>query len=215
MHICDYSHGIHLIFQLILLLVLALEMKEMLKMAKKKQNKEKSTYIHEKRVNIRLTGFDLANYQMCGVGSTDVFRSGLYDISDENKKKKSAQEIKLKSQILKLNNEIIEDEMRLRANKLLLAELMKELNQIKGFTDKKRKYLIQSIKKEYFDFIDDEKYENCGLSDFYTIKRTDIDIYAMKVGIDYEQAVDVFDSYLKDEFEKQSVLENMKLSENE
>lgn len=194
------------------MVVLASKMKEMLKMAKNNKNKEKSTYKHEKRVNIRLSGYDLTNYQMCGVGSTDVFRSGLYD---ENRKKKSPQEIKLKSQILKVNNDIIEDEMRLRANKLLLADLIEELNQIKGFTDKKRKYLIQSIKKEYFAFIDDEKYVDCDLSEFYSIKRTDIEITAMEVGIDYEQAVDVFDSYLKDEFEKQSVLEHMKLSENE
>ena len=187
-------------------------MKEMLKMAKNNKNKKESINKHEKRINIRLTGFDLTNYQMCGFGSTDVFRSGLYD---ENRKKKSAQEIMLKSQILRLNNQIMEDEMRVRANKLLVSELIKELNNLKGFTEKKRKYLIQTIKKEYFAFIDDERYVDCDLSDFYTIKRDDIEICAMKVGIEYEQAVDVFDSYLKDEFEKQSVLEHMKLSENE
>ena len=188
-------------------------MKEMLKMAKKKQNKEKQVKKYEKRINIRLTGFDLANYQMCDVGSTDVFRSGLYD--EKNRKKKSAQEIKLKSQIMRVQNQIMEDELRVKANKLLLSELLSELNNLKGFTEKKRKYLIKSIKEVYFEFIDDEKYEDCDLSDFYEIKKTDIQIYAMKVGIEYEQAVDVFDSYLKDEFEKQSVLENMKLGEKE
>ena len=195
-----------------LLLVLASEMKEMLKMAKNNKNNKESIKKHEKRINIRLTGFDLVNYQMCGVGSTDVFRSGLYD---EDRKNKSTQEIILKSQILRLNNQIMEDEMRVKANKLLVSELIKELNNIKGFTEKKRKYLIKSIKDVYFEFLEDEKYVDCDLSDFYTIKRDDIEIYAMKVGIEYEQAVDVFDSYLENEVAKQSVLEHMKLSENE
>lgn len=175
------------------------------------KNKEKSIKKLEKRINIRLTGFDLTNYQMCGVGSTDIFRSGLYD--ETNRKKKSKEEIKLKSQIMRIQNQIIEDELRVKANKLLLKELLGELNNLKGFTEKKRKYLIKSIKDVYFEFLEDEKYADCDLSDFYEVKKTDIEIYAMKVGIEYEQAVDVFDSYLENEVAKQSVLENMKIGE--
>ena len=166
----------------------------------------------EKRINLRLTGMDLCNYELCGVGSTDIFRSGLYD---ENRKNKSKQEILLKSQILRVQNEILEDEMRIRANKLLLDELLNDLKNVKGFTESKRNKFINRMKNEYYDFINDERYSNCDLNDFYRIRKDAISIYAMKVGIDYEFAIDVFESYLEDEVAKQNVLMNTKSSEKE
>lgn len=183
----------------------------MLEMAKKNK-KEKETIRHEKQISMRLFGTDLAVYQANNTKPKDVFRSGLYD---ENRKKKSPQQIKLLSEIFVVNNRIMENELKVRADKLLLNELRKEYNNIIGFNESKRNQLIKAIKKEYYDFIEDEKYADCDLSDFYTIRRDAISISAMRVGIEYEDAIDVFDSYLEDEVAKQSILENTRTSEFE
>ena len=180
-------------------------------MAKKKQNKKEKANT-EQRVNLRLTGIESTNFLMCGTGGTDVFRCGLYD---EQRKVKPTKEIELKSKILHVQNKIIEHKLEVKANELLLNDLFNELKQVKGFTETKRKKLIKSMKKEYFDFIDDERYAECDLSDFYYIKKDKISIYAMRCGIDYEYAVEVFDNYLEDEVAKQNILENERLSENQ
>ena len=184
----------------------------MLNMAKKNEKEKTMKTRKEKQIHIRINGTDLSSYQACGTNPKNVFRSGLYD---ESRNKKSAREIELKSQIFLVNNRMEDYKLKLMADELLLKKLLKELRHVKGFTENKRKQLIKSIKKEYFDFIEDEKYSNCDLTDFYEIRKDAISIYAMRVGIDYEHAVDVFDSYLEDEVAKQSALENTRIIEYE
>lgn len=183
----------------------------MLKMAKKEKEKELEQRC-EKQVNIRLFGTDLSSFQSSKSNPKDIFRSGLYD---ENRKRKSDEVIKLQSQIHIVNNRMTDYKLKLQADELLMKELLAKLKKAQGFTENKKQQLIKAIKKEYYDFIEYEKYSDCGISDFYNIRKDAISIYAMRVGIDYEQAVDVFDEYLDNEVAKQSVLENTRISEHE
>ena len=182
-------------------------------MAKKKKEKEMKTR-HEKQVNIRLFGADLSSFQACGTNPKDVFRCGLYD---ENRKKQSQREIELKSQIFLVNNRIIDNQLRIQADMLLLKELQKELQEVKGFSAEKRHWLISNIEKELNDFIEDERYDEDVRNDlnmFYSVRRDAISLKAIKVGKTYEQAVEIFDKYLA-EIEQSSVLENTRTSEHE
>lgn len=180
-------------------------------MAKKDKEKEMKKR-NEKQIGLRLTGTDLAVNQSIGAKPKDVYRSGLYD---EQRKKKSKEVIEIQSKIFMVNNRMIDNKLKIQADELLLKELYKDLRKAQGFNESKRNKLIRAIKKEYYAFIENEKYADYGLSDFYEIERNAISIYAMRVGIDYEQAVDVFDKYLEDEVAKQSVLENTKTCEHE
>lgn len=186
---------------------------EMLKMAKK--NKEKQLkQRHEKQVNIRLFGADLSNYQACGTNPKDVFRSGLYD---ENRKKQSKREIELKSQIFLVNNRIIDNKLKIQADKLLLKELNKQLLEVQGFSEDKKQWLLSKIEDGFQEFIEDERYDEdvrMDLKQFYAINRDYISNRALQVGKTYEQAVELFDEYLE-EMEQQSVLENTRSSEHE
>jgi len=182
-------------------------------MAKKKKEKELKKR-HEKQINIRLFGADLSNYQASGVKPKDVFRSGLYD---ENRKKKSPKEIELLSQIYLVNNRIMDNQLKIRADKLLLKELQKELKEIKGFSATKRQWLLSKIEDEFNDFMEDERYSEdirYDLKQFYSIKRSEITNRASKVGRTYEQAIELYDEYLE-ELEQLSVLENTRTSEHE
>lgn len=174
--------------------------------------KEKQKTRHEKQINIRLFGADLSSFNSCETNPKDIFRSGLYN---EDRKKQSKKEIKLKSQIHLLNNRIMDNQLRIEADKLLLTKLLYELNEVKGFSEEKKKLLLAEIEKEFNDFIEDEKYAEDirnDFNEFYTIKRDAITNKASKFGRTYEQAIELFDEYHA-EMEQNSILENTRTIE--
>ena len=157
------------------------------------------------QVSARLSGFDLSDYQMLGVTGIDIFRCGLFNV---NHSRCNPREVKLKSQIIKLENEILEHQMEIDSKKLLLEQLLKELEDVKGFSDDKRVWLISSIEEEFHNFLEDDSYDEDvrnDLSEFYSIRRDIITINAMKVGKSYEDAISIFDEYL-DGLEDSSVV---------
>ena len=196
-------------------LVLASEMKEMLKMAKNNKNKRiKKT--NEKQVGARLKGFDFSDFDTYDVTGIDVFRFGLINLEEEKKSNPLAlKKMKLLSEIKFIKDRMHERELSQFADELLLEKLNEQLANIKGFSDEKRNQLIKAIEKIYYEFIDDESIDEdirCDISQFYVIKRHDIDIYAMKVGIRFEDAVIIFDEYL-DEINEQTIVDDTIIDE--
>ena len=179
----------------------------MLNMAKKKKYYKSN----EKQVGARLTGFDFSDFDAHGVKGIDVFRYGMMNIKKEHA---SPKEVKLLSKIILVENRMAERELNQMADELLLKKLYEQLEDIKGFTIEKQEKLIKLLQKEFDVFIEDNKYEDCDLSDFYTIKRDAITIHASKFDRTYEQAVELFDKYHED-MEQQSVLENTRTIEHE
>ena len=108
-----------------------------------------------------------------------------------------------------------ERELSQFADELLLEKLNEQLANIQGFSDEKRNQLIKAMDKIFHEFIDDESIDESirdDISQFYELRRDDIDIYAMKVGIRFEDAIDVFDEYL-DEINEQTVIDDTIIDE--
>lgn len=188
---------------------------KMVKMAKKKQNKriEKT---NEKRLSARLKGFDFSDFETYDITGIDVFRFGLINLEKEKKSNPLAlKKMKLLSEIKLIKDRMHEREISQFADELLLEKLNEDLANIQGFSDEKRIKLIKAIEKIYYEFIDDKSIEKdirTDLNQFYQIKRSDIDIFAMKVGIRYENAVIVFDEYLES-MNEQSVVDDSIIDE--
>lgn len=196
------------------MLVLASRECEMLEMTKENNREKKLKTRNEKQVNLRLFGSDLSSFQACGTNPKDVFRCGLYG---ENRKKKSKEEIELLSKIFLVNNRIIDNQLKVDADKLLLKELEKQYREFKGFSADKKHWLLSKIEDEFNDFIEDERYDEdvrMDLNQFYSIRRDAITNNATRVGRTYEQAIELFDEYLE-EMEQQSILENTRTKEHE
>ena len=182
-------------------------------MAKKDKYKRKYKS-NEKQLSARLKGFDFSDFDAYGVSGIDVFRYGMINIKKEHK---SPKEVKILSQIILVENRMMERELNQYADELLLEKLYKELKGIKGFTKEKEQKLIKAIEREFNDFIEDERYDETVRSDlsmFYKVRRDAISNQATYVGITYEKAVEIFDKYLED-MEQSSVLENTRTSEHE
>lgn len=182
-------------------------------MAKKKEYKRKFKS-NEKQISARLKGFDFSDYNAYGVTGIDVFRYGMMNIK---KDKASPQKVKLLSKINLIENRMIERELDNQADELLLEKLYQELEDIDGFTSEKQEQLIDAIEKEFNEFINDEKYDEDirnDLSEFYSLKRSEISNRALKFGKTYDQAVELFDKYLAD-MEQKDVLENTKTTEHD
>ena len=184
-------------------------------MAKNNKNKRiKKT--NEKQVGARLKGFDFSDFDTYDVSGIDVFRFGLINLEKEKKSNPLAlKKMKLLSEIKLVEDRMHERELSQLADELLLEKLNEQLANIKGFSDEKRNQLIKAIEKIYYEFIDDESIDEdirCDISQFYVIKRDDIDIYAMKVGIRFEDAVIIFDEYL-DEINEQTIVDDTIIDE--
>lgn len=196
-------------------LVLASEIKEMLKMAKNNKNK-RIERTNEKRFSARVKGFDFSDFETYGVSGVDVFRFGLINLKEDMKSNPLAlKKMKLLSEIKLVEDRMHERELSQFADELLLEKLNEQLANIKGFSDEKRNQLVKAIEKIYYEFIDDESIDEdirCDISQFYVVKRDDIDIYAMKVGIRFEDAVNIFDEYL-DEINEQTIVDDTIIDE--
>lgn len=180
----------------------------------KKNNYERKHKSNEKQLSARLKGFDFTDYDAYGVTGIDVFRYGMINIKKEHA---SPKEVKLKSQIMLVENRMLERELNQMADELLLKKLYEQLKDIKGFTIEKQEKLIELIQSEFDAFIEDKKLDEdvrMDLNQFYTIKRDAITIQASKFGRTYEQAIELFEKYLED-MEQNSVLENTRSSEHE
>ena len=197
------------------MVVLASEIKEMLKMTKTDKNKRiKRT--NEKQVGARLKGFDFSDFETYGVSGVDIFRYGMIKYKEEKiSNPLESKKMKLLSEIKLVEDRMHERELSQFADELLLEKLNEQLANIIGFSDEKRTKLIKAMEKLYYEFIDDESIDEsirCDISQFYELKRTDIDIYAMKVGIRYEDAIIVFDEYL-DEINEQTIVDDTIIDE--
>ena len=123
--------------------------------------------------------------------------------------------MKLLSEIKFIEDRMHERELSQFADKLLLEKLNEDLANIQGFSDEKRNQLVKAIEKLYHEFIDDKSIDESiryDISQFYELNRDDIDIYAMKVGIRYEDAINIFDEYL-DEINEQSIIDDTIIGE--
>lgn len=184
-------------------------------MAKNNKNKRiKRT--NEKQIGARLKGFDFSDFETYGVTGIDVFRFGLLNLKEDKKSNPLAlKKMKLLSEIKFIEDRMHERELSQFADSLLLEKLNEDLANINGFSDEKRNQLVKAIEKMYYEFIDDESIDEsirCDISQFYELNRDDIDIYAMKVGIRYEDAIIIFDEYL-DEINEQSIIDDTIIGE--
>lgn len=190
-------------------------MKEMLKMAKKNQKKRIERF-NEKRLSVRLKGFDFSDFETYGVKGVDVFRYGMINLEkDKEKNPLALEKIKLLSEIKLVEDRMHERHLSQIADELLLEKLNEKLENIQGFSDAKRIQLITKIEKLYNAFIEDESLDESikyDIEQFYEHNRSDIDIYAMKVGIRYEDAIVIFDEYL-DSINEESIIDDTIIDE--
>lgn len=184
-------------------------------MAKNNKNK-RIQRANEKQVGARLKGFDFSDFETHGVSGIDVFRFGMINLEKEKESNPLAlKKIKLLSEIRFVENRMHERALSQLADELLLEKLNDDLAKIQGFSDEKRTKLIKAIEQIYYEFIDDESLDEdirYDISQFYELRRADIDILAMKVGISYEDACSVFDDYL-DEINEQTVIDDTIIDE--
>lgn len=187
----------------------------MLKMAKKNQKKRIERF-NEKRLSVRLKGFDFSDFETYGVKGVDVFRYGMINLEkDKEKNPLALEKIKLLSEIKLVEDRMHERHLSQIADELLLEKLNEKLENIQGFSDAKRIQLITKIEKLYNAFIEDESLDESikyDIEQFYEQNRSDIDMYAMKVGIRYEDAIVIFDEYL-DSINEESIIDDTIIDE--
>lgn len=180
----------------------------------KKNNKKRKYKSNEKQLSARLKGFDFSDLDAYGVTGIDVFRYGMINIKKEHA---SPRVVKLQSQIMLVENRMLERELEQRADELLLEQLYKELKDIKGFTKEKEQKLIKQLEDEFELFNNDESLDEnirYDLTSFYKLRYDAIYNKATYSGITYEQAVEIFDAYME-KMANQDVLENTRTSEHE
>ena len=182
-----------------------------------KNNKNKRIKrTNEKQISARLKGFDFSDFEIYGVSGVDIFRYGMNKYKEEKiSNPLESKKMKLLSEIKLVEDRMHERELSQFADELLLEKLNEQLANIIGFSDEKRIKLIKAMEKLYYEFIDDESINEdirCDISQFYELKRADIDIYAMRVGIRHEDAIIVFDEYL-DEINEQTVIDETIIDE--
>ena len=183
-----------------------------------KNNKNKRIErTNEKRLSARVKGFDFSDFETYGVTGINVFRFGLLNLEKDKKSNPLAlKKMKLLSEIKFVEDRMNERKLDQLADELLLEKLNEDLANITGFSKEKRNKLIKAIEKIYYEFINDESIDESiryDISQFYELKRDDIDIYSMKIaGIRYEDAIIIFDEYL-DEINEQTIVDDTIINE--
>ena len=182
-----------------------------------KNNKNKRIErTNEKRLSARVKGFDFSDFETYGVTGINVFRFGLLNLKEDKKSNPLAlKKMKLLSEIKFVEDRMHERELDQIGDELLLEKLNEQLANITGFSKEKRNKLVKAIEKLYYEFINDESIDESiryDIGQFYELKRDDIDIYAMKVGIRFDDAVIIFDEYL-DEINEQTIVDDTIINE--
>lgn len=167
-----------------------------------KKNGKKYYKSNELTVSAKITSKDVAEFSVLkklkneGITGKDVFMCGLKTYIERIK---STERFKLESQIKLIESRMYERELDMVADGLLLEKLYSDLDKVMVLSKEKEEKLISAIEKEFYEFMDDERYSEETRSDigrFYDIRKDAIDIQAYYAGVSYEQAIEIFDDYL-------------------
>ena len=160
-----------------------------------------SKYGRQRRVSTRVRGLELNLLETCGLTYGELVRYGLKKYYEEHPK---SNEHIIVTEIAFLRDKIEECELEIEATKLLIQDRLGELKEIKESKENSQYwYIVNNIYDTYLEFIDDESLSDeyrSDLNNFYINRRDKIEIIAMQAGHTFEQAINIFESYLDFKF---------------
>lgn len=170
-----------------------------------------SKYSRERRVSTRVRGLELNLLETCGLTNSELVRYGLRKYLEEHPK---SNEYMVLTEIAFLRDKIEEYEMLIEANSLLISKKLEELKHIRQEDERilhaKRVMITRKIYDTYLEFIDDESLTDeyrSDLKNFYIYRKDAIIRISESFGHSYEQGIEIFEDYLDEKFNDESVFE--------